>query len=117
MPLTSFVQVGQFIDHVLTINNQIGAIRRAPHQDFWNRMSYHDFTTGNIPNVLDQGQPIRILIPGDPDHSNLIDALKGTGIFDPKTGSQDRMPANGPPFFTDAQISEIAQWVRAGCPQ
>jgi hypothetical protein len=28
-----------------------------------------------------------------------------------------QMPANGPPFFTDTQIQEIAAWIDAGCPQ
>jgi hypothetical protein len=28
-----------------------------------------------------------------------------------------RMPANGPPFFSDDDIATIAAWIDNGCPQ
>lgn len=117
MALTSFAQVQSFINQVLTANGEMGRVQNAPHKDFWNTLSYNDFTTGNVPNVLNNGQPLRILIPGNSGASILIQALQGTGIFDPNTGTQDRMPANGPPFFSDDQIKQIADWIDAGCPQ
>jgi len=49
--------------------------------------------------------------PGSPERSYLILKLRG----DPSiTGS--RMPRDGPPFLTDAQIAGIAAWIRAGAP-
>lgn len=117
MTITSYAGLAAFITKVLTDNHQINSVRNAPHKDFWNTMSYQDFTTGNVPNVTDGGNPLRILIPGNSQASTIVHALQGTGIFDPNTGSQDRMPANGPPFFTDAQIQEIAGWIDANCPQ
>ena len=49
--------------------------------------------------------------PGSPESSYLIPKLRG----DPSiTGS--RMPRDGPPFLTAAQIDGIAAWIRAGAP-
>jgi hypothetical protein len=49
--------------------------------------------------------------PGSPESSYLILKLRG----DPSiTGS--RMPQDGPPFLTSAQIDGIAAWIRAGAP-
>jgi hypothetical protein len=110
MPLSTYTEVGAFITKVLTVNNQFAGVAHSPHKDFWNTMSEHDFETGNIPNVTDSGQPLRIMIPGNSAVSNIILALRGQGIFS-ETGSQDRMPANGPPYFTDDQIKQIADWI------
>jgi hypothetical protein len=117
MAITSYGQAAAFITKILTDNNQFGAINGAPHKAFWNELSYLEFTTGNVPGVMNNGDPIRILIPGNSANSNLINALRGTGIFDPNVGSEDRMPANGPPYFTDAQIKELADWIDANCPE
>ena len=118
MALNSYADVGAFITKVLTDNHQIAGVRTSPHRDFWNTLSYNDFTSGNVPNVTDPttNNPLRILIPGDSSNSILIQALRGVGIFDPNTGTIDRMPANGPPYFTDPQIKEIADWIDNNCP-
>jgi hypothetical protein len=49
--------------------------------------------------------------PGAPERSYLILKLRG----DPSiTG--ERMPRDGPPYLTNAQIEGIAAWIRAGAP-
>jgi hypothetical protein len=118
MALTSFKQVQDFITKVLTDNGQIGDVASAPHQAFWNT-SYNNFVHGNVPHVNDPntGNPLPILVIGNSDGSTIIHALRGTDLFDPNTGVFSRMPSSGPPFFTDAQIKEIADWIDAGCPE
>lgn len=49
--------------------------------------------------------------PGNPDASYLVQKIQGTAAV----GS--RMPANGPPFLSQAQIDLIRSWVAAGAPQ
>jgi len=111
-----------YIDGILTQNNEIGGVTSAPHQNFWDTMSYAEFTTGNVPGVnFGPNPPYRILIPGNADNSNFIQALQGVGpLFDNDTGAFGQMPAdaNPPtmPFFTDAQIQPIKDWINANCP-
>nr|WP_299506769.1 cytochrome c [uncultured Rhizobium sp.] len=82
----------------------------APHERFWSTLSYDAFTQGNVPGI---SETVRIVTPGDAAGSAFIQALKGEGMF---TGSDfRRMPAGGP-FFSDEQITEIAAWIDAFCP-
>jgi hypothetical protein len=46
--------------------------------------------------------------PGDPDNSYIIHKLEGTAAVGM------RMPANGPPYLTNAQIAVIRQWISDG---
>ncbi len=46
--------------------------------------------------------------PGDPDNSYLVRKVMGTA----SAGS--RMPLDGPPFLTNAQIQSIRDWISAG---
>jgi hypothetical protein len=118
MALTSYQAIQNFIDQVLQTNAESGGVKRSPHKAFWSTLSYQEFTQGNVPGVTDdKNNPVRILMPGNSGQSALIQVLKGTGIADPATGAFERMPANGPPFFTDQQIKEIADWIDAGCPK
>ena len=115
MTITNFQQLKEFMNSVLTQNNQIGAVAGSPHRAFWSSLTYQQFTTGNVPGV---NPPVPILVVGKSAQSNIILALKGSGpFFDPSTGTYGQMPANGPPFFTDTQVAEIADWIDAGCPQ
>jgi hypothetical protein len=51
------------------------------------------------------------VIPGDANGSYLVQKLEGAaGIVGL------RMPRNGPPFLTDAQIKVIRDWITAGAP-
>ena len=117
MPVDSFQDVKALINGILSANGQAGDVPNSPHKDFWNSLSYNDFITGNVPHVPNNGQALRILVPGDSGSSALVQVLRGVGIADPVNGTQDRMPANGPPWFTDQQIQELADWIDNGCPQ
>jgi hypothetical protein len=117
-PLSSFNDVKNLLNTFVQQNNV--PIGLAPHADFWNTLSYQQFTTGNIPNVTDPTtqMPMRILIPGNSADSNLINALRGTPgtVFDPNNGAIGRMPPSGP-FMADQDIDRIANWIDRNCPQ
>ncbi len=49
------------------------------------------------------------VLPGDPENSYLVQKLRGdAGIVGL------RMPRNGPPYLTDAEIELVKQWIQAG---
>lgn len=50
-----------------------------------------------------------VVLPGKPDQSPIIKAVKGT--------TKPRMPKNGPPWLTDAQIELLEKWIASGAPQ
>lgn len=118
MTISSYAQLQQYLTQILTSNvsSQTGNTEEAdsenqsPHGAFWNTLAYDDFVNGNVPQL---GLPI--LVKSNSASSNLILALKGLPPFD--GSSFPRMPADGPPFLTDAQIAPIAAWIDAGCPQ
>ncbi len=118
MALKSFAEVQAFITKVLTDNSDIGKVQNAPHDAFWNQLTYDQFVNGNVPGVTDlnTGAPIPILVKGKSSSSNIILSLQGKGLFDPQTGEFPRMPEGGTPF-TQEQINQIADWIDAGCPQ
>ncbi|RYG31807.1 MAG: hypothetical protein EOO01_34980 [Chitinophagaceae bacterium] len=92
----------------------------SPHKAFWMSMSYSDFTTGNVPGVLDPvtKQGIKILQKGNAAESSLILALKGEGpLFDPARGAFGRMPAGNQTPFTPEEITELSNWIDKGCPE
>jgi mono/diheme cytochrome c family protein len=64
----------------------------------------------NLVNVSSSGLPGAVrVIPGNADNSYLVKKLEGTpGI------AGLRMPRNGPPFLTDAQVKMIRDWITAG---
>jgi hypothetical protein len=116
--LNSFADVQSLIAQVLIQNSQQGGVGFAPHGAFWNTLTYDQFVNGNVPNVPDPdtGDPIPILVKGSSAQSNLILALKGDGpLF--ADAAFGRMPANGPPFFSDDEIASIAAWIDNGCPE
>jgi hypothetical protein len=111
-----------YINNILTQNKLAGGVADAPHQNFWDKLNYREFTTGNVPGV-DSGPkpPYRILIVGDGANSNIVMALQGKGpLFNKDNGEFGRMPANaeppGMPYFTDQQIQSIIDWINKGCP-
>ena len=116
--ISSYAQFQQYLTKILTsnISTQTGnneeqdSENQSPHGAFWNTLAYNDFVNGTVPNV---GLPI--LVKGNSADSNFIKALRGQPPFD---GSQfPQMPADGPPFLTDAQIAPMAAWIDAGCPE
>jgi hypothetical protein len=117
MALNSFADVQAFISQVLKNNGEDAS--GAPHGNFWSSLTYEQFTNkdnqpgqGNVPGV----DSVQILVVGDSKNSNIIQSLRGQGLFDPKTGSYPQMPFGGP-YFTEDQIAEIAAWIDNGCPE
>ena len=119
MALNSFADVKVFFNQIMNADGVRAGLPGSPHHDFWNTLSYTQFTTGNVPGAgsvdPNTGNPISILVIGNSGASNIIAALQGTGpIFGP--AGIGRMPA-GFPAFTDVQIAELADWIDRGCPQ
>lgn len=56
--------------------------------------------------VMKGGEKGPIVVPGDPENSLLVHALRGTH-------GAKRMPLNGQPL-PEAQIKEIEDWIKAG---
>ncbi|KRR19241.1 hypothetical protein CQ14_39315 [Bradyrhizobium lablabi] len=80
------------------------------HGRWWRAMTYQVFVTeGKV-----KGQ--RIVLPGDPDNSIVLHALRGDTPDFSSTGRFRRMPLGGP-FFDHADILEIEDWIRRGCPE
>jgi hypothetical protein len=50
----------------------------------------------------------RIVVPGKPDESAFVQKLRG--IYPYGT----RMPKNGPPFWSDADVKVVADWIAEG---
>ena len=66
----------------------------------------------NLVGVASSGKPGAIrVIAGNPSGSYLVQKLEGAPDI---VGL--RMPRNGPPFLTDAQIALIRQWIQNGAP-
>jgi hypothetical protein len=121
------------INNFADVQNFFSAIdaSQAPHGNFWNqnsdpKASYQAFVYGNVPGGSETGTPpdgnppLPILIKGDGEHSNIIYALRGTkNTFWDKTDPNSafgQMPYNGP-YFSDAQIDELSDWITNGCPE
>jgi len=115
--LKSYVEVQALLNGFMKRNK--GKIEFAPHEAFWNAMSYRQFVEGNVPEVNGPtGQPLKILIVGNARESNIIMALRGTAgsIFDREKGAIGRMPPIGP-FMSDEEIARLADWIDRGCPE
>jgi hypothetical protein len=50
----------------------------------------------------------RIIVAGKPDESGLVQKLRGIYPFG------TRMPKNGPPFWSDADVKLVADWIAEG---
>jgi hypothetical protein len=63
-------------------------------------------------NVASNGKSGAVrVIPGNPSGSYLVQKLEGAADI---VGL--RMPRNGPPYLTDAQVAVIRQWIQNGAP-
>jgi hypothetical protein len=118
MAINSYAQLGPYIDSILSANGDLPI--GPPHKNFWT-LTYQEFTTGNVPNVVDPitHQPMKILVVGNSSASNLIQALEGKAgsLFDPNNPNGiGQMPRFGTPW-TATQIKPIADWIDANCPQ
>ncbi len=66
----------------------------------------------NLVGVASTGKPGAIrVIAGNPSGSYLVQKLEGAADI---VGL--RMPRNGPPYLTDAQVALIRQWIQNGAP-
>jgi hypothetical protein len=67
---------------------------------------------GQIVNhPAEENQALARVTPGDPERSYLLKKIRGDADI-----SGSRMPQDGPPYLTQAQIDGIAGWIRAGAP-
>lgn len=128
MALKSFADVQAFFNDFISEHNiPIGG---APHGAFWQqtgnaRQDYDLFVNGTVPGGSQTadpvtGQPLPILKKGDGAHSNVVYALAGTaGTYwdknDPNAAF-GQMPYGGP-YFADAQIDELCDWINNNCPE
>jgi hypothetical protein len=60
-------------------------------------------------SMMKGGKSGKVIIPGDPGKSELLLRLKGL--------SEPRMPFDGPPWVSDAEINTIERWILAGAKQ
>jgi hypothetical protein len=111
-----------YLDGILQRNNELNGVATAPHKNFWDSLTYQQFTTGNVPGIsFGPTPPYPILVVGDAASSNFVLALQGEGpLFDNNTGPFGQMPANANPpavpFLTAAEIQPIIDWINNGCP-
>jgi len=96
------------LDAVRRILDAATGTRNPRHQGkgrFWN-LTRDEFVAATV-----YGQ--QVVVPGRPEDSALIKALRGLAPFD---GSRfPRMPTGGP-YVNDADITFIEQWIRDGAP-
>ena len=120
MAITSYAQLGPYINSLLTPAQTNGIVNRSPHGAMWDELQYVEFVEGNVPGVTDPntGDPMPILVKGNAAASNIILALQGAPgtPFDPNGGAFGPMPAI-PPLFSATQIQPIIDWINAGCPE
>lgn len=82
------------------------------HGRWWRQMDHNEFvTTGEVKHR-------RVVVVGDPDNSVVIQALRGVppDFADDPGALFGRMPQNAAAFFDAADIDEIADWIKRGCP-
>jgi hypothetical protein len=111
-----------YLDGIFQQNNERNGAATAPHKNFWETLTYQQFTTGNVPGVsFRPTPPYPILVVGDATSSNFVLALQGVGpLFDNSTGAFGQMPANANllamALLTAAEIQPIIDWINNGCP-
>jgi hypothetical protein len=116
-PLKSYAEIQGLLNDFVKKHNV--PIASAPYGAFWNKMTYKEFTEGNIPGVTSPvtGKPLKVLVVKNSRASNLIQALQGVkgSAFDPVEGPLGRLPPTGP-FMHGEDIDRIADWIDRGCP-
>jgi hypothetical protein len=122
MTLNSFKDVQNMLNAFIAANGI--DVSSAPHVDFWNQLTYAQFTTGNVPGLPAPFDALPILKKGDSKHSNIILALSGAPgtLFDPIHNGGDGtgigpMPPFPPPALPNDQIKALADWIDGGCPE
>jgi len=108
VPLTPFEQIQLTIFDAYCIKCPSGPdAPKGLHLDSAN--SYN-----NLVNVRSEEEgSLKRVLPGDPDNSYLIVKLVPS---DPRR-KDARMPRDGPPYLTDAEIQFIRDWIASGAPR
>jgi hypothetical protein len=83
---------------------------RAPHKDFWNTMTYEQFTTGEVPRF----KGVKVLVIGNSKDSNIIQILQGIGEQSDNYGP---MPPDVSPDKKTTIIAQLSAWIDAKCPK
>jgi hypothetical protein len=112
-PLQSFADVQQLLNDFVSQGIPIGD---APHVDFWNNLTYDQFTTGNVPGVTSP-QAFKILVVGNSGSSNIILALRGSGPFFGPGNDPGPMPPPPSAPMPSPDIDRIADWIDRKCPR
>ncbi len=112
MALNNFSDVQRFFDDFLDLHRI--SVAGAPHKAFWKGVpgdvdaSREKFVNGNVPGLRSGDPPVKILIKGDSEASNIIKILRAGGL----PPLYPRMPKNSSQqFYSDAQIQELADWI------
>jgi hypothetical protein len=104
--MTSFQDIKDILDKAVGgANKPVG----GPHGAFWRNITEGDFIKKKIKVTVDgQEQELPIIEPSDGEKSNLVRALRGTGLFD--GNPFPRMPKGRPAVPTDS-VSVISRWI------
>ena len=122
----TFPKVQTYLDAIL--GHAIGDdISLSPHKQFWRTMNYQQFTTGNVPNQMCQGQPIKIINDADPTRSPFFLILQGGWC------NKRQMPPDDDPKIKDlayhvtlpdgtaisgqSMLDDIESWLKNGFPE
>jgi hypothetical protein len=92
----------------VSFDTQIRPLLSTCGGEFCHAVWTYDSLVGKIATECCDGR--MLVAPGDPDHSYLLDKLRGHGMC---RGS--RMPAGGVPLAPD-QIQTISDWICEGAP-
>jgi hypothetical protein len=66
-------------------------------------------------NPLGDVKDLVLVVPGDPEHSFLVQKLRLASALDPHLGSG--MPADAPGSICASSVDAVAQWIRDGAPR
>jgi hypothetical protein len=112
--VNTFADVQNLFDTFVASNNiNIGG---SPHKAFWRvsndpNVAYDMFVNGNVPGV---SVPVKILVPGHPEQSNLITILRGPLVL-PNGNHYPQMPPGHP--MPPESIDALANWIQNGAHQ
>lgn len=104
-----------FRDVQRTLDRILGT-GRPNHGAFWQSVTRDQFIQQSVYGM-------RVVVPGDPNSSNLVKSLRGLPPFGadlnprPPGAFFPRMPAGGRPPAEEKDIVIIEDWIRSGCPE
>jgi hypothetical protein len=109
-PLPSFLDVVTLLNVLYGDDPDIGS---APHGAFWQNVNRDEFVAMKTD---DWGVPGSLVIPGQPENSNLYLALLGAAPFDgsllPRMPDIDRF--GGARYASTDEVSLVEAWIKNG---